>query len=269
MVNQSELIIDDVSGFVHDDKYQRNYQLGHFHIPCRKASASERLEPFSRLRRYLKRRHNANLPFEKRNYIQQEGRDFDVRLLDLKFHGDLYLEGYWQSEGYFKDAEDLIRGELTVQPPGDAVNQEMADCIHNHTAIAVHVRFFDEPHREGDNNASEDYYRRAITIMEQRAPNAHYYLFSDRPETARERIPLPDARITSVTHNRGDDLAFADLWLMSHCKHFIIANSTFSWWGAWLANNQDKQVVAPKFKRLTGKAAWGFEGLLPKSWIKL
>ena len=54
--------------------------------------------------------------------------------------------------------------------------------------------------------------------------------------------------MTTVAHNKGDALAYADLWLMSHCNHFIIANSTFSWWGAWLAANSDKQIIAPVFE---------------------
>ena len=181
----------------------------------------------------------------------------------------LYLEGYWQSEGYFKDVETTIRQELQIKSPTDAANIAMAERIHSHTAVAVHVRFFDEPQAIGINNAPSDYYSRAIAEMERRVPNAHYYLFSDRPDAAHTRIPLAESRMTTVGHNKGDALAYADLWLMSHCNHFIIANSTFSWWGAWLAKQPDKLVIAPGFEMREGTMSWGFRGLLPDNWVKL
>jgi hypothetical protein len=267
--NDSELVIDDVSGFLHDHLYQRQYQLDHFNIPCRKATPAERLEPGARTRRFLKRKINGFLPFKFRSYVQQIGMDFDARLLDFKPRSTLYLEGYWQSEGYFKDVEGIIRSDLSIKPPEDKLNQAMAAKIQGDVAVAVHVRFFDAPGEGGVNNASRDYYARAIAFMEAHAPHAHYYVFSDRPEIARACIPLSDERITCVHHNPGDANAYADLWLMTQCKHFIIANSTFSWWGAWLAKYPDRLVIAPGVEIRDGKAWWGFNGLLPDEWIKL
>lgn len=270
LINDAELVLDDVSGFLHDHIYMRHYQLDHFHIPCRKATNAERLEPFSRLRRKLKREINRCRPFEQRRYIQQEGRDFDSRLLNLKPQGTLYLEGYWQSEGYFKDVESTIRQDFRINPPTDTVNLEMADQINDRTAVAVHVRFFDEPQATTCiNNAPTGYYARAIAEMERRVPEAHYFLFSDNPSASRSRIPLSNDRITLVFHNKDDINAYADLWLMSQCKHFIIANSTFSWWGAWLANWAGKLVIAPCLTGSQGYRSWGFKGLLPDEWCKL
>jgi hypothetical protein len=273
LANDAELAIDHISGFARDFTYQRHYQLDHFNIPCRKATATERLEPFSRIRRNLIRNWNASRPFEQRRYLVQEGIDFDPRLLTLRPSGTLYLEGYWQSEGYFKDVESQIREDLHIIPPKDDANQQMVARIQNQVAVAVHVRFFDEPKQSSRiqsaaNNAPSDYYQRAITEMEQRVPSAHYYLFSDRLDAARARIPLPDKRVTLVHHNQGDAMAYADLWLMSQCQHFIIANSTFSWWGAWLSQNPNKIVIAPGFEKRKGKMWWGFDGLLPNKWIK-
>jgi hypothetical protein len=274
LASNSELVIDHISGFRYDTQYQRDFQLDHFAIPCRKATAVERLEPFSRIRRNLLRRWNTQHPFEQRGYIQQEGIDFDPRLLTLRPSGTLYLEGYWQSEGYFKDVEPQIREDLRIIPPKNDANQQMAARIQNHVAVALHVRFFDEPEQSSPsqsaaNNAPGDYYQRAIAEMEQRVPRAHYFLFSDRPDAARARIPMPDERITLVHHNQGDAMAYADLWLMTQCQHFIIANSTFSWWGAWLSMNPNKLVIAPGFERRVGASSWGFRGLLPIEWVKV
>lgn len=268
LVNDAELVLDDISGFVRDHAYQRHYQLGHFNIPCRKATPAERLEPLSRVRRYLKRSMNRRWPFEVRSYIHQEGVDFDPRLLTVKPHGTVYLEGYWQSEQYFKDVEESIRADLQIKPPTDSTNLVLAARIQSTPSVAVHVRFFDEPARTGSNNISGDYYRRAVELMEQLTPGNHYYLFSDRPDAARAVIPLREDRITCVCHNQGDENAYADLWLMALCNHFIIANSTFSWWGAWLSDYPSKTVIAPRLEKRMGVTSWGFEGLLPKQWIK-
>jgi hypothetical protein len=269
LVNNIELVIDDVSGFMYDDIYQRHYQLDHFNIPCRKATAKERLEPYSRVRRYLKRCWNQRLPFALRNYLVQEGIDLDTRLLHFKPQGMTYLEGYWQSEDYFRDVPDTLRQELQIKPPADNANLAMAAQIQSCMAIAVHVRFFDGPHATGHNNAPTDYYSRAVATMKSIAPTAHYFIFSDQPEAARAQIPLTDAQITLVTHNQGDENAYADLWLMTQCQHFIIANSTFSWWGAWLSQNKSKQVITPDPTEMDLNSAWRSKGLLPDQWIKL
>lgn len=268
LVNGAELVLDDVSGFAYDS-YQRHYQLDHFSISCRKATAAERLEPLSRLRRNIRKHWNRRKPFEQRAYLVQENMDFDPRLLHFKSLGTVYLEGYWQSEGYFRDVADTIRQDLQIKPPTDAANLALFEEICGGTAVAVHVRFFDEPDAEAINNAPGDYYSQAVAAMELIAPDAHYFIFSDQPAAARARIPVPDERLTMVHHNQGDAMAYADLWLMSQCQHFIIGNSTFSWWGAWLAANPTKQIIAPAFEMRHGSMWWGFKGLLPNDWIKV
>lgn len=268
LVNNAELVIDDVTGFARDRQYRRQYMLGRFHIPVRKATPAERLKPFERYRRGVMKWWSRRKPFAERRYLEQEGIDFDDRLLNLKVQGTLYLEGLWQSEDYFKDVESIIRKDLQIIPPTDALNLRVAEEIRRNQAVAVHVRWFDTPGVEGLHNASMDYYHRAIILMNERVPSAHYFLFSDDPDAARARLPLSDAHITNVSHNQGDENAYADLWLMSQCQHFITANSTFSWWGAWLRNGEDKIVVTPDLK-ITGKTSWGFKGLIPDEWVKL
>lgn len=267
LINNAELIIDDSSGFVHDYKFNRSYQLENFNIPCRKATDRECLEPFSSIRRYIKRRWNQYLPFERRKYLIQEKLDFDERLLYYIPEGQIYFEGYWQSEDYFKDIDLTIRQELKIKPPTDSANLNLANEIEARNAVAIHVRFFDEKIASDPKNPLISYYHRALEEMQSREPDAHYYLFSDRPDWARSIISLSDECVTVVDHNRGDKMASADLWLMTLCRHFIIANSTFSWWGAWLSPHKEKVIIAPKFKKLVGDGAWGFKGLIPENWL--
>lgn len=269
VVNGAELVIDDVTGFTRDHVYQRYYQLDHFQIPCRKARSVERLEPFRRMRRYLQLARNRRRPFQERRYVLQEGIDFDSRLLQVRPRGTVYLEGYWQSENYFKDVEQTIRTDLQITPPADAATLEMAARIRDREAVAVHVRFFDAPDQTDVNNAPGDYYARAVAHMETVVSNGHYFIFSDCPDAVRTRIPLPDDRLTCVAHNRGDENACADLWLMTQCRYFVTANSTFSWWGAWLSNHPDKIVITPTMVSRSGICAWGFKGLLPDEWRQM
>lgn len=269
VVNNAELVLDNISGFLYDYGFRRKYQLDHFNIPCRKVTSAEQLFPFHRIRRYLKRRWSQCLPFSEREYIMQDGLNFEENLLKLNLKKSIFLEGYWQSEDYFKDIANTIREDLQINPPEGHDNLEMAEEMLSRISVAVHVRFFDSPNQLSANNAPDDYYLHAIERMESYTNQAHYYIFSDNLDAARIRIPLDDSRITLVGQNQGDDLAYADLWLMTKCKHFIIANSTFSWWGAWLGEESTSLIVSPDPDRFECSNSWRAKGLIPSRWIKL
>jgi hypothetical protein len=272
--NNTELVLDHVSGFTYDKDFQRHYQLDHFNINARKATASERLEPFSRIRRYIKRLRNKKLPFEQRCYIQQEGTGFEAKLLNLCPKDKVYLEGYWQSEDHFKDVALQIKEELYINPPNDLKNLAMLGKIQSKVALAIHFRFFDNSITGSNikiqNNikTSIDYYKKAITKMNEHFPNAHCFIFSDQPQKVADYLTLEQQKMTIVDHNNSDKMAYADLWLMSHCQHFIIAKSTFSWWGAWLSNNKKKIIIAPKIDE-NPVSSWANKFLLPEEWIKI
>jgi hypothetical protein len=269
LVNNAELVLDNVSGFLYDHSFQRNYQLDHFNIPCRKVTSAEQLFPLHRVRRYLKRRWSQRLPFAKREYIMQDGFDFEDNLLKLNLTKSIFLEGYWQSEDYFKDIANSLREDLQIEVPKECVNLEMAEKMLGCISVAVHVRFFDSPNQFSVNNTPDDYYLRAIEKMESCTNQAHYFIFSDNLDAARIRIPLDDTRITLVGQNQGDELAYADLWLMTKCKHFIIANSTFSWWGAWLGEESTSLIISPDPDRFEQGNSWRAKGLIPSRWVKV
>jgi hypothetical protein len=267
LVNQTELVIDDVTGFARDRQYQRKYMLDHFAIPARKATAAERLEPFERYRRGIEKFISRQRTFLKRSYVEQEGIEFDPRLLEFRPSGKVYLDGLWQSEGYFKDLEKTIREDLRIIHPVDTLNLQLAEKIRNcQVAVALHVRWFDAPGNSSPNNVSCNYYQRAIALMENKLSLPHYFLFSDNAEAARTKLVLPEGRVSFISHNQGDKNAYADLWLMSLCRHFITANSTFSWWGAWLGESEDSIVLVPEFTPDGGVTSWCFKGLIPERW---
>jgi hypothetical protein len=268
LVNDAELVLDTVTGFARDYQYRRQYALDNFLIPCRKATPQERMEPLERVSRGIVKFMSQKKPFEKRFYLEQEGVEFDSRLLDLKITGTRYIEGYWQSESYFKDIEPTIRKDLTFVPPKDVLNHNLKEKILSGNAVALHVRWFDSPGTARAHNVSVMYYRRAIEYIEQKVCSPHFFLFSDDPGSAFSQLPLSGRQVTVINHNNASAMAYADMWLMTHCRHFITANSTFSWWGAWLASNVDKIVVAPCVK-LSGITSWGFRGLIPNDWITL
>jgi hypothetical protein len=269
LINNAELVIDDVTGFVRDRLFFRQYALQPFCIPVRMATPAERLEPLERYRRGLLKWSARRHPFNRRSYLEQEGLDFDPRVLALKVTDLLYLDGLWQSEKYFQDVSETIRQELAIIPPQDPENQNMRERIANCPAVSIHVRWFDEPNSSGVHNLASSYYEKAIQLMEEKIDTPHYFLFSDNPAAASKKIGLPENRVTFVSHNQGDEKAYADLWLMSQCQHFITANSTFSWWGAWLGSYSQKIVTTPNVKnlQLSGVTTWGFDGLIPTEWI--
>ncbi len=269
LVNQAELVIDDKTGFVRDRKYFRRYALDNFSIPARKATSWERMEPIERLRRGLVKYANRQKPFERRNYLEQEKTDFDPRLLLFHIRGTVTLDGYWQSEKYFIDAAETIRHDLQINHSIDPANQRMAERMFSRNAVAIHVRWFGDPRSNRGtlkNNLEQDYYIKAIQKINGGVSEPHFFLFSDNMNLARTMLDLPEESITYVDHNQNEDAAHMDLWLMSCCKHFIIANSTYSWWGAWLGESESSIVIAPAL-RMTGICAWGFSGLLPERWL--
>ncbi|MCG2725665.1 MAG: alpha-1,2-fucosyltransferase [Elusimicrobia bacterium] len=261
LVNNAELVIDNVTGFIRDTRRYRCI-LNHFNITSRMANKRERLEPFERYRRGIKKYLSRIKPFFERSYLEQDRKDFDKRMIGLKVRGQLYLDGLWQSEDYFKDIESVIREDLRIVSFMNERNQNIAKHIRSTKAVALHMRCFEMSGNTDEHNVSADYYKRAIALMEVKVELPNYFLFSDNPEFAFENINLPKDRITRVSHNKGDENAYADLWLMSQCQHFIIANSTFSWWGAWLGDNPNKIIMAPK-KHLN------YFGQIPSSWVKL
>jgi hypothetical protein len=266
--NGAEVVIDDVSGFVRDLEYRRMYMLDRFEIPARRATPAERLEPFERYRRGMLKLLSRRRPFGVGPYLEERDQRFDARLLTVTVRGVMYLDGLWQSDRYFQDIEAVLRDDLKMQPSTNPGSLQLAHEIRNSEAVAVHVRFFDPAATAATQNVPTHYYQRAIAEMSSRVRAPRWFVFSDDPVAARERLPLPPRDTTFVMGNSGQGGSLEDFWLMRECRHFIIANSTFSWWAAWLADAAEKLVLAPRGE--AGAATvWSFPAAIPAAWLTI
>lgn len=257
--------IDDVSGFVQDT--QRKPALAPFGITYERPTKKEMekmldssMQPWQRIRRKLFGRH-------KKAYFE-ESKLFLPKVLEWD---DIYLEGYWQSEKYFWKNADVIRrvydtNELVRYLMHKGVWQRCADGkwsaaqyamgINNTCSVNVHIRRGD--YLTPENQAlfggicTEAYYREGMRRMRERYPKCRFYLFCNDKDWARENfagrdditfIDLPHS--CEVSMDEEMDLDCAEFALMSHCKHHILANSSFSWWASYLSPNADSYVLAP------------------------
>lgn len=181
---------------------------------------------------------------------------------------DCYLMGNWQTEHYFKNFQETIRADFSFRLPPAGRNAVLAEQIKSDVAISLHVRRGDYVANPSSlafhGLCSLDYYRRAIDYISARVANPVFYIFSDDIPWVRENLLL-EYPCHYVDHNKGDE-SYNDLRLMSLCKHHIIANSSFSWWGAWLNPRTDKIVVAPQRWVLSNFDA---SDIVPSSWIKI
>ena len=163
-----------------------------------------------------------------------------------KLSADDFLWGYWQDESYFKDIEDLLRKEFTFPEIEDDKNSELLQLIEGTESVAVHVRRGDYLETTDYLNLYDlGYYEKAICRMLKEVDTPTWFVFSDDIEWCKQALCFPGETFY-VDGNTGAN-SFRDMQLMSYCKHNIIANSTFSWWGAWLNSNVKKKVISPEY----------------------
>ena len=180
-----------------------------------------------------------------------------------------YVDGYWQSEKYFNSIRKELLGNFFPLKSLSTQSSIIAGKIKSGESVSIHVRrgdYLSIPENVNLYEAcSEKYYYDAIKTITNKFPDVIFYVFSDEPEWFKNTIKI-DLPVEYVMHNQGEN-SYEDLILMSLCKHNIIANSSFSWWGAWLNTNVEKVVVAPKnwFKDRSKNT----KDLIPEKWLQL
>jgi len=198
---------------------------------------------------------------------EQKSYQFDRNI--LRVDKDSYLWGHWNNEKYFKAIRSILLKEFTVKNPPDKLNSEILAKIKNTSSVSLHVRRGDYVSNKKFNqyhgSCSLDYYRKAVEIMAKKIKSPYFFAFSDDPEWVKKNLKIKYP-IYYVDNNDPNTAQHEDLRLMSACKHNIIANSSFSWWGAWLNQNLDKIVIAPK--KWLNEASIDTSDVIPKDWIK-
>lgn len=266
-INRTELKLD-ISGF---REYKLHaYSLGHFNIMENFATGKE-VAKFQKYKRkpgkiwFLYNR----LVADETKYVKERQFHFDQKILQLK--PPIYLDGYWQTEKYFKDIKNIIRQDFILKLPLSDKSRKVAENIRSREAVAMHIRRGDyvtnQQTNEYHGTCGVDYYHKSVEIMAEKVGNPHIFIFSDDHEWVKENIIL-DYPVTYVNHN-GADKNYEDLRLISLCKHQIIANSSFSWWGAWLNSNPNKIIIAPSKWFNKTKPNVSAKDIIPDSWIKI
>ena len=176
-----------------------------------------------------------------KKYIKDTKFDFDSRILNLT---EGFLNGYWQSDKYFAPIGSVIREQICFQNIDTDAIKDREKRMRESDSVSIHVRMGDYLQCSDlyGNICTKEYYRKAIRYISEKIENPVFYIFSDEPAKAAEM--LSGYSFDMVTENKGAD-SYKDMYLMSCCKHHIIANSSFSWWGAWLDQKPGKIVVTP------------------------
>ena len=258
--SQSSLLLDTR---YFDSAPSVTFRLDHFNVG--QAVATGRLPPQrkeERLRYLLWR--GLKLPPHR---VKESALSFDATMLMPRTN--VWLDGYWQSERYFADCIETIRKDLRIVTPPSQENANQLAEIAACPAISLHVRRGDYllPQNQALFAAcSKEYYTKAVDLMASKMTEEPViYVFSDDPDWACDNLALPFEK--RVMGHNGRDAEYEDMRLMSACRNHIIANSSFSWWGAWLNPSPDKIVIGP--------ASWFADpsvsnpDILPESWLPL
>ena len=257
----------DLRGLFAGEDVRKTYELDIFGIPEIQATHKEYFPYYRNSKFGSKTLWNFIKKINKLQHYKEQKFTFNKNLI-LNSSSNMLLRGLFQSEKYFLEQRNLILKEFTFKEPLNSKNLELSKKLKEQNSIAVHIRrgefAANAKINQNIGTTSLDYYNKAIEHIEKNTENTVFYIFSDSPEWVKENFKiLKNAK--QIDWNTGKE-SYRDMQLMSLCKHNIIANSTFSWWGAWLNQNPNKIVIAPQ-KWFSG---WDYDtkDLIPETWIK-
>ena len=234
-----------------------SYGLDHFNIKAEKQLISSKPTFFNKLAlKYgLKKEHTHNETDFKFNENKQ--------IFNIKTN-DLILHGYYQTEKYFKKYRNEILADFEIKGALKPETEAMLSKIRSTNAVSIHIRRGDYLLHDVHNTAKDAYYKAAMEFIESKIENPIYYLFSDDMKWVKENFKSKHKMVYVDFNDASTN--YQDIKLMSNCKHNVIANSSFSWWSAWLNKNPEKLVIAPKV--WFNGDMYDYTDIVPETWYK-
>ena len=233
-----------------------DYFLGVHYDACTDKEAQEILGKRDVFCKVLEKLHLK----EKNLYVEHQMYDQGIFELDNKV-----LEGYWACESYWGDRIPELRKQLVFPESDNPKNKKMLEQIASTESVSIHIRRGDYLNPENQaiygGICTEEYYEQAISYVEKKLKNPHFYIFSDDAEYARKKYTKENYTVVDINHGRD---SFFDMYLMGCCKHNICANSTFSFWGARLNENPKKLMIRPLKQRNT--CDWYVPEIMKQLW---
>ena len=242
-----------------------SYELDKYNIdiPISTQKENEILFNNSSLSKILKR-----FGIDISNKVREKSLLFDESL--LRINDNSYVDGYFQNEKYFYDIREIILEQISINRPLSNFTKSIQKKINSlNNTCSIHVRRGD---MANDINVkihgvcSVEYYNNAIEFLKNKLGEVNYFIFSDDFEWCRSNLKIDNAIFVESDEHR---IAHEDIYLMSLCDHNIIANSTFSWWGAWLNDNESQISIAPMEWFKDKKYQKQSQDIVPNRWIKL
>lgn len=248
----------DISHFTNDNL--RKYRLNYLNIIENIASKKEIKKIYNNFNKLFD-----NLKPFKKKIIVEKNINFNKNILELK--DNFYLYGHWACEKYILDIKPILSKEFTPKNILNENLQKNLKSIEQTNSVSLHIRrgdYLTEKISKIFKITTLEYYKKAIDKILEKEKNPYFYIFSDDIEWTNANLKI-SCPFHFVSQDNLED--YEELYLMSKCKHNIIANSSFSWWGAWLNNNPDKIVIAPQ--EWFNDNSKNVSDLLPSDWIKI
>ena len=240
-------------------KLHNGYRLDQFAIQAEIAADNEIINLKGRNNVLFSALRKAGLVKRKSYFKEKRSSYFDASVFK---NNSVYLDGYWQNELYFSNIRELLLQELSPNNSMNDLGFAYLDSIKKSNSVSLHVRRGDYVNLKNINVLDVDYYMKAAEYIRKNVEKPTFYIFSDDLEWCKSSLTfLGDCIYVERTQTEMDDLK-----LMSFCQHNIIANSSFSWWGAWLNQNPNKTVIAPKDWLLNDP---GSSNVILSDWVKL
>jgi hypothetical protein len=258
-IKKNDVLKLDINSFK-NDSFKRDYKLDNFNIKEDIANFIEirKLRGTFNITEKFCNKFKLNVSKANTYYKEQKQMFFDRDIFNK--NSNLYLDGYWQNENYFSNIREYL---LKVFIPKSISNiaREYLNEIQKCNSISLHIRRKDYLNLKDIYYICElDYYQKAIQIIQDKVENPKFFIFSDDIDWCKNNLNIEAIYIENTTD-------IEDMYLMKNCKHNIIANSTFSWWGAWLNENKNKIVIGPK--KWFVKKEWQNLNLVSDEWVKI